>query len=376
MRQKEIAEIRRRLQPERHAISHVYGCYVNEEKEIIATFAQSLGLMPQDEQDKYLSLFRRSLSGTVNKNLIDISFATKDVTDGDAYRLLADLRKSELKNDEVRRIFYEKVIESVPVKSNYLILLLHNRYDIPFKQKDGTTGDSGNVFSYIQCAICPVKLTKSALSYKASESEFHNSEPGWVVASPELGFLFPAFDERNTNIYGALYYTHDTADSHDAFVDAIFRADIPMPAAAQKDTFGSVLKSSLSEDCTLEAVAGVHEQLCQMIQLHKESKEEESLVITEKDVGAILQNCGISDEKVDTFCGKMAEEFGENRDLSPKNIIDHKKLEILTPDVTIRVAPEKAHLIETRILGGVKYLLIRADESVEVNGVSICIEEA
>lgn len=376
MREKEIAEIRRRLQPERHAVTHIYGCYVNEDKEIIASFAQSLGLMPQDEQEKYLALFRRTLSGTVHKNLIDISFPTQAVASGDEHRLLMDLRKSELKSDEVRKIFYEKVMETIPVKGNYLILLLHNRYDVPFKGKDGAQGDSSEVYSYIQCAICPVKLSKAALSYKASESEFHNTEPGWVVAAPELGFLFPAFDERSTNIYGALYYTHDVKESHAEFASGILGVEVPMPAAQQKDTFGGVLHGALDEDCTLDAVKGVHEELCQMIQLHKESREQEPLVITEKDLGAILENHGVSEEKVEAFCGKMAEEFGEHRDLSPKNIIDHRKLEILTPDVTIRVAPDKAHLIETRILGGVKYLVIRAEEGVEVGGIAIHIEEA
>lgn len=375
MREKEIAEIRRRLQPERHAITHIYGCYVNEEKEILTTFAQSLGLMPQDEAEKYLALFRRGLSGTLHKNLLDISFTTAQVADSDEHRLLSDLRKTELKSDEVRRIFYEKVMETSPVPGNYLILLLHNRYDVPFRGKDGAKSDGDEVFSYIQCILCPVKLTKSALAYRAAESEFHNSEPGWVVTAPELGFLFPAFDERSTNLYGALYYTHDIGDVHENFLDALFSTEVPMPAAAQKDCFGDALHSALEEDCTLPAVSGLHQELSQMIQLHKESKEPDALVVTEQDVGAILQNHGVTEEKAQAFCNKMADEFGKNRELCPKNLIDHKKLEIVTPQVSIKVTPEYAHLIETRILGGVKYLVIRAEEGVEVNGVSIHIPE-
>ena len=373
MREKEIAEIRRRLQPERHSITHIYGCYVNEEAEIITTFAQSLGLMPQDESEKYLALFRRCLSGTVNKNLLDITFTTQQVADSDEHRLLMDLRKTELKDDDIRRIFYQKVIASKPLDGNYLILLLHNRYDVPFKHSDGSRDDSADVFSYIQCAVCPVKLSKAALRYQASESEFHNTEPGWVVSPPELGFLFPAFDERATNIYNALYYTHDTAENHGAFAQAVFRTDLPMPAAEQKNTFRSVLANALDEDCTLETVKSVHEQLRQAIQLHKESKEPDPLVVTGDQVAAMLT--GVSEEKKQAFEQKFADEFGANADLSPKNIIDAGKFEVATPDVVIRVAPDKGHLLQTRILGGVKYLLIRADEAVEVNGVSICIPD-
>jgi len=376
MKEKEIAEIRRRLQPDRHSITHIYGCYVNEEKEILTTFGQSLGLMPQDECEKYLALFRRCLSGTVNKNLLEVTFTTSQVTDGDEHRLLMDLRNTALQNDEIRRIFYEKVIAAAPLTGNYLILLLHNRYDVPFRRKDGSQAeDSADVYSYIQCAVCPVKLTKSTLAYQAAESEFHNSEPGWAVSPPELGFLFPAFDERATNIYNALYFTRDTAENHDSFVEAVFRTELPMPAAHQKDTFQSVLGSALGEACTLDAVKGVHEQLCQMIQLHKESKDPEPLVINEEHVEAMLESSGISEEKREEFSRRFDAEFGESADLSPKNIIDPKKLEVVTPDVQIRIAPGKGDLLQTRILGGVKYLLIRAEENVEVNGVPIFIQE-
>ncbi len=376
MREKEIAEIRRQLQPQRHAITHIYGCYVNEEKEIITTFAQSLGLMPEDETEKYLALFRRCLTGTVNKNLLDLSFSTRQVAEGEEHGLLMKLRDTALSEDKPRMTFYEKVISTQPVEGNYLILLLHNRYDVPFKQKDGKySEDSSDVYSYIQCAICPVKLSKAALSYKASESEFHNTEPGWVVAAPELGFLFPAFDERSTNIYNALIYTHDLNDEHESFTDTIFKGHLPMPANQQKDAFQGILGSALEEECTLETVKTVHEQLCQMIQAHKESKDTEALVISKEDITSMLEECGVSEEKASAFRDRMGEEFGKDKELSPKNIIDHRKLEVVTPDVVIRIAPDKGHLLQKKVLGGVPYILIRADESVEVNGVAVHLED-
>ena len=42
---------------------------------------------------------------------------------------------------------------------------------------------------------------------------------------------------------------------------------------------------------------------------------------------------------------------------------------------TVKVAPDKADLIETRVIGGIKYILINAEEDVEVNGVRINIED-
>ena len=83
MNEREVAEIRRRFRPDKSNITHVRGCYVNEQREIVAEFNQSLGLMPQEELEKFLSILKRTLSGTVGKNLIDIEFTTKQLVDSE-----------------------------------------------------------------------------------------------------------------------------------------------------------------------------------------------------------------------------------------------------------------------------------------------------
>ena len=116
-------------------------------------------------------------------------------------------------------------------------------------------------------------------------------------------------------------------------------------------------------------------QLRQSIEMHKESKVAEPLLISKEEVKSALYTCGVSDASMSKFSAQFDEVFGHEAELHPKNIIDNKKFEIATPDVSIKVSPECSDLIETRVIGGVKYLLIPADESVEVNGVPIHIED-
>ena len=196
-----------------------------------------------------------------------------------------------------------------------------------------------------------------------------------MVQAPALGFLFPAFDNRATNIYNALYYTRDVKQSQDAFVEAVFNAPIPLPAAEQKKTFEALLSTSLGEDCSMEVMQNVHDQLCQRIELHKESKVPEPLLIGKEDVKEVLSSCGVAQEHLAKFSVDYDEAFGYETDLHPKNIIDSKKFEVHTPDVVIKVDPARSDLIETRVIGGVKYIMICADEDVEVNGVSINIQD-
>ena len=377
MNDKEIGELRRHLRRDRSNMTAICGCYVNGQKEIITSFRQSLGLVPENEAEKYFALLKRTLSGTIGKNLIDICFKTAQVGSSEEHKLLMDLRESHLKDEELVQKLYTKIIEHVTMEDSYLILLGCDTYDVPFKSKDDSfqKDNSDESYTYIVCSICPVKQTKPNLHYVAEEKLFHDGAINQMVSAPVLGFLFPAFDNRSTNIYNALYYTKDIKQSNEELVSALFHTPIPKPAAEQKKSFEALLGSALDDECSMEVVQEVHNQLCQRIEMHKEAKVAEPLMITKEDVKQVLKACGVSDNHVAKFSVDYDEAFGFEADLHPKNIIDNKRFEIKTADVSIKVAPDRADLIETRVIGGVKYIMICADEDVEVNGVNIHIHD-
>ena len=377
MNEKEIGEIRRRVRRDRSNMTSVYGCYVNAQKEIISSFKMSTGMMPENEAEKYFGLMKRALSGTVGKNLIDLTFRTAQVADSPEHRFLMQLRETRLQDDALRMEFYKKIMENVSFEENYLILVGCDSYDVPFKSKDGDTQQdaSEEVYTYLLCAVCPVKQTKPSLRYIAEEKEFHDGGIAQVVSAPELGFLFPAFDNRATNIYNALFYARDSKQSYQNVIDVLFNVQAPKPAAEQKKSFEALLTTALDDECSLEVVQTVHDQLRQCIDMHKESKVADPLLISKEQVKTALKTCGVSDDHMSKFSVDFDEAFGFEAELHPKNIIDKNRFEIKTPDVSIKVNPGRSDLIETRIIGGVKYILICADENVEVNGVNIHIDE-
>ena len=377
MNDKEIGEIRRRQRRDRSNMTHIFGCYVNDNREIITEFRQSTGIMPENESDKYFALLRRTLSGSIGKNLIDITFKTAQVADSPEHKLLMGLRESKCNDEELRQEFYKKIMDTVVMEGNYLILLGCDSYDVPFKSKDDShqRDQSEEVYTYILCTICPVKQTKASLHYVPEEKLFHDGAMNQMVAPPMLGFLFPAFDDRSTNIYNALYYTKDVKNSQDALIENLFNTPVPKPAFEQKKSFEALLTTSLGEECSLDVVQTVHDQLCQRIELHKESKVPEPLMISKEEVKEVLTSCGVSEDHMAKFSVDYDEAFGFEADLHPRNIIDNKHFELKTPDVVIKVDPARSDLIETRVIGGVKYILICADEEVEVNGVNITIQD-
>ena len=374
---KEVGEIRRHLRRERSNITQLFGCFVNDNKEIITEFRLSTGIMPENESDKYFAVLRKTLSGSIGRNLIDITFKTSQVADSPEHKLLMGLRESKCNDEEMRLELYQKIIGSVVLEGNYLILLACDSYDVPFRSKDDSrqNDNSDEVYTYILCTICPVKETKANLHYVPEEKVFHDGAMHQMVSAPALGFLFPAFDDRATNIYNALYYTRDVKTSQDALIEALFQAPVPQPAARQKETFEALLTTSLGEECSMDLVQTVHDELCQRIEMHKESKIPDPLLISKEDVKEVLSACGVSEENLAKFSVEYDEAFGFEAALHPKNIIDNKRFEIKTPDVVIKVDPTRSDLIETRIIAGVKYIMICADDAVEVNGVNITIKD-
>ena len=374
---KEISELRRHLRRDRSNMTAIYGCYVNDNKEMISEFRQSTGIMPENESDKYFAILRRTLSGRLGRNLIDITFKTSQVASSPEHKLLMDLRETRLKDDELRLSFYQKIIDSVVMEGNYLILLGCDTYDVPFKSKDDAVlkDNSDETYTYILCTICPVKQTKGGLHYVPEEKTFRDGAMNQLVSAPALGFLFPAFDNRSTNIYNALYYTHDVKTSQDALIESLFNTAVPQPAEEQKKTFEALLSTSLGEECSLDVVQTVHDQIRERMALHKEAKVPEPLMVAKADVKEVLAACGVSEEHLAKFSVDYDEAFGFEADLHPRNIIDDKHFELKTPDVVIKVDPTRNDLIETRVIGGVKYIMICADEAVEVNGVNITIAD-
>ncbi len=374
MNQKEINELKRRFRPDKNAIGRIYGCYVSGGKEVISYIDESLGMMVVEEAEKYLGLLKKTFSGALGKNLIDIVFSTQQVADSDEHRLLMALRDSGLKDGEVRQEFYQKVIGNLDMgEGNYLILLAHDTYDVPYRGKDDEeqADASDTVFSYVVCCICPVKDGKLELGYCAGENEFHNCAPSQVVSAPELGFLFPAFDDRAANIYNALAYARKPDELHQEFLDAIFHTEPPMSPGEQREAFQSALTGALEGACSLEIVQAVHERLTQRIEEHKESKNPEPLNITAQEIGGILRDCGAAEEHIAAFCEQCGQQFGENAALSPANLVDSRRFEVKTPDATISIDPERSYLVETRVVDGKRYVLVPAGEGLEVNGMPV-----
>ena len=374
MNKKEISELSRRFKPEKTNIGRIYGCYVNSSKEVISYIDESVALMPQEEAQQYLAILKKTLSGSLGRNLTDIVFSTEQVAVSEEHKLLMELRDDRA---DARQSFFQKVIDSLDMgDNNYLILCANDVYDVPYRghgdvdksAQEYASGESDQVYRYFVCAVCPVKDGKLELGYFVGENEFHNCLAKQIVGAPELGFLFPAFDNRTTNIYNALFYSRKPDEMHYEFIEGIFHTDLAMTPAEQREAFESILSDSV--DCSMDTIRSVHEQLSAKVAEHAESKDEEPLTVSCGDISSILADCGVNEEQLSAFQKSFTERFGKVL-LNPENIVDTRHFEVKAGDVTITVSPEQSFLIETREVNGRKYIMIPADGGAELNGFAV-----
>ena len=371
MNKKEISEIKKQFSPNNCAITRICGCYVDGEKNKKTELKEAFLSLSEEEMFKYFEIFKKTLSGTIGKNLINMDFPLEQEKEGGTQEFLMKLRGSKLQDNAILEEFYDKIIENYDYGENYYIILIHAMYDIPGKSSDDMEmfDASDEVYQHILMSICPVSLSKAGLSYNAEENCIQDRIRDWIVDKPDKGFLFPAFNDRSTDLHSVLYYTKKSEDLQPEMIDQLLGAKMPMSADTQKETFQMIIEDTLGEDGDYETVRNIHETLNELIEEHKEDPDPLSLDKT--DVKKIFEQSGVSNEKMENFDQNFEENAGEKASLLASNIAETKKFNIETPDVVIKVNPERMDLVETRMIDGRQCLVIPVDDHIEVNGLNV-----
>lgn len=361
-------------------ILRLAGCYVNGEKMKVKTFNERFSNIPEEEMYKYLEIFRRTLSGTPGKNLMDAAFID-DNPDNAGKALLNKIRESELKDEDALDIFYDKVIENYSYVGNYLILVIYQAYDVPGMTTDGIEMDdaSDEVYKYILCSICPMKLTKPGLGYDDDLGEIHTMRQIFAVELPETGFLYPAFNERSSDDGSILYSSKRSDYLQDSMLDKVLNVSITLPAKQQKEGFTEFVTEVLGEDTSFETVLSIHENLNETVENKKSEMAGETIFLEKQEVRNVFEKSGVPAEKLTTFDSKFDEQFTVKEGpavkveekLCAENVAPLRNFEVKNANMVLRLKSRKTDIIGTRIIDGKKCLVIEMTDDLTVNGIPV-----
>ncbi len=373
MNKKEINEIKKQFTPENCAITRICGCYVDGEKNKKTELAQTFLTLTEEENFKYFTIFKSTLSGTLGKNLLNMEFPNAQEMEGGTQEFLLRLKNSKLEDAALVEEFYDKVIANYQYGENYYIILVYGVYDVPGQTLDGIENEDASeyVYDYVLCSICPVKLTDAGLCYNEKTNNIESRIRDWVVTAPVHGFLFPAFNDRMSDVHGLLYYTKNSELMQEEFIDQTLGCGAPLSFKAQKETFQDIIENSLGEQCDFDTVKTIHENLNEYVEVHKDAPEPAQLDKTE--IKKLLADSGVKAEAMETFdtafdsivCDEEKPQF------AAATVANTRSFDIKMPDVVIKVKPERTDLVETKVIDGRQYIVIEVNDNIEVNGINV-----
>ena len=368
MQKKEIAEIKKVLKKtDNCAVSRIAVCYVSGDHEIISKSKSSFLTMADEEQFKYCDLFTKGLSGTPDKNQVNLAFPLQSKTDlgkDFLYRLL----KSRLDDDSLLDQLYEKAVATYSNEGNYAILVAYGDYDVPGRTSDGLELDDGSVEvdSFLQILFCPVTQSKAGLAFSAKEDRFIDSPQEWMIQKPENGILYPSFNDRVTDLNECLYYQKKPAEPHEEIMEEILGCEPPTEPDYQATLFTSTVEQALGDACTLEDIMQVQENVA-AFQAEKEENGE-TAELTQTDMKGLFQN---TDAANDTVEEAVTTAYENDPQIQASNVTTNKTI-VQTNGITITAAREYARLIETKMVDGVPCVVIPASiGEMTVNGVKV-----
>lgn len=371
MNKKDIMELKRRFKKEACTFTRMCGCYVSVEKEKITKIAETFLNLEDEEFYKYLEIAKKTLSGNIGNNLVELAFPREQEAAGGKQQFLMGLRESKLKNDDLLDTFYDMIIDNYDRVGNYLILIFHDAYDVMTKTSDNDKLDeSEEVYEYLLCAICPVELTKPALGYREAENRIGARIRDWVVGMPETGFVFPAFTERSTDIHSVMFYTKNTVNPHVEFEDSVLGCMEHMTSDQKKVEFAQIVKDVVGDDDdeeTIQIYNEVQDTLNEVLQNEQEKAEESStnesdeppkVVLTEQIINEVLEKVNLFEDQKEAIKKSCADVIPEDTEVA--EIIDEK---------AIKAAEQ------TRYLNKLKELLLAAAEVLEKTGETELVKE-
>ena len=428
MNKKEVLELKKRFKKDQATFTRLVGCYVDCNREKICKFGGKFLTLEEEEYYKYLEIANKVLSGTLGNNLLNLSFPIEEEQVGGRQQILMALRDTDLEDETLLDTYYDLVIDTYDEPGNYLILLYLDSYDVMTRTNDNINVDeSEEVYKYLMCAICPVSLSKPGLGYLESEKRIGPRIRDWVVGVPATGFLFPAFNDRSTDIHSTLFYTRNTKEPHSEFMTNGLGCGVERTATEQKMAFHSIVRNVLGaeDDSTDDVMLDIQQNLSDMADEYAEchDTEEDPFILDKNVMSKVLNESNVSEEKINRIEKSIDEAFGEKLPVA-ENVIDSKALvanelrveklaledqvgeltlqlneknteleekttkllekqeeidnyvaETRTYDVVLRVKPEKAAQIKSQIINGEKCLVIpmKENENATINGVNTSV---
>lgn len=363
MNKKEITEVRKTFKVDNCCIDKVCACYVTPDKNKSIIPIDTFNALDEESMVKYLEIFKKSISGTLGKQLNCLTFPNAAEKDGGGQNLLYELESSELEDSTKVEDLFDRIIENYENDGYYCILIMHAKYDVIARASDDAELDSTEVYSHIICSVCPTNLSKAALTYDQEENKIKDSDRVWVLEMPHCAFLFPTFTDRSPNIHEVLFYNKKPSEVNVGIVERVLECSIPLSADEQADAFIQSTQAAFNNNVTFDQISSIHDTLVEQMEI----SVEDDVTISKETLRTILENENAPD--LGAFDDQYKQMLG-NKDVFASNIVNKDKFVVKMDGLTITANGSTKNLLSVKEVDGQKCLVISPNGDLDVDGIT------
>lgn len=329
MNKKDLAMIKKTLKKGSTVTDRVSTVMIDEDKNASPVHTDAFLSLPEEVTDRYIDIMKKTLMGA--KNLMTYDFTSDSEMKGQA-RNLEDIKNDGLKDEKKLSELIDNIKQGYDCPGKYVIIIAHGVYDVPNKASDGADLDeSEDVYEHLLVSICPLTLTKPALS--CINGKLADTERTWIVGNPTAGFLYPAFEDKQANIHSVLVFAKKSDEN---FTDTVLGVEKAAGADTQKD----FIENLLTDDGVSELNINVAENIAKLIAEAKEyasNAEESDVSFSKPEVKKLLSDAGVSDEKLSDFDNRYDEVIGKKGSISADNISLASEAVLKGDDYTVKL---------------------------------------
>lgn len=370
MNKKELAELKK---------SFSEGCGFFTLNKVLRTFIDAEGNIkyinvspfheiPDAECEVIMESLKKSLGGTLGKNLMEFSFPEESYQEEGAQNILYAALIDKLETEEKYTALVKRIAENAGYSAPIAVFIGHCSYSVMVKDKnDDKTGESDYQYNFLIASVCSVSTSDDGLYYDSEANAIVKKQNTDLIIgkAPIEGFLYPCYSERCADIHHVMFYTKSAKKPNIAFIEDVLDCSFELTADGEKERFHAVLTGVCREELDYNVITRVNDIIKDVVAQNK--NETQPPVVDSARMRTILYDVGISEDKIQSLDAVYDQAVG-NATLKASNLVDNKTV-LSTQDITVNIGKDAVNKVRTAVIQGKSCLLIDLDESVTVNGI-------
>ncbi|MDR3540286.1 MAG: DUF4317 domain-containing protein [Desulfosporosinus sp.] len=384
MNKEDISSIRRELKPNNSKlkVQEICSYYIKQEsKDILCSEELYFDMMDEERKELYLKNFKKVLSGKIDSKIFELEFKDNKVGENNTQQhMLHTLNTQNFR--EATLTIVNKILEETcaTYEQDFMISFVRGETYKSARKKNSELEDDTEAYTlaFFIGSICPIIIPKKSLNFDFEEKEFKASVPMNVIINTEApieGFMFPSFSEDAAETNKIVYYTKKENKPNPLFVENILDCEFKTTAKDDKERFLEVVRDIVGTEIEPEVVSSIYEELGRRLDVEAESGEVSLIGL--KEMERILENSGINtaDKLRTSFLGVMGAENYEFKASSVTPNYATKSIKIDTKTAAISIGPQDLKNVKQVTKDGIRYLMIRIDDTATLEGFDLITEK-